>query len=141
MTCPGTAAVLLPRFHRATFGPPPAVESTLAELAAGQLFVLPSEASSLKTYSPRPSVVHEKVNVAPVAPDRTVALAGLGLPHVDGPPIAVIAPGETPVMVVEALLTVSETVTGVPEVTTLLLTAIAVVSPAPSLPSTAAMGE
>src|SRR5438045_6672414 len=120
MTCPGTASVVLPRFHRATFGPPPAVESTLAELAAGQSFVLPSEASSPKTYSPRPSVVHEKVKVTPVAPDGTVALAGLGPPHVDGPPVAVIGPGETPVTVLDALLTVSETVTGVPDVTTLL---------------------
>src|SRR5436305_12356919 len=110
MTCPGAAAVLLPRFQTATFGPPPAVESTLAELAAGQLFVLPSEASSAKTYSPRLSVVQEKVKVTPVAPDGTVALAGLGLPHVDGPPVAVIDPGETPVIVLDALLTVSETV-------------------------------
>jgi len=88
-----------------------------------------------------PSVVQENVNVAPTAPDGTVALAGLGLPHVAGPPVAVIGPGETPGTVLDALLTDSETVTGVPDATTLLLTAIEVVNPAPSLPSTAAIGE
>ena len=52
------------------------------QLRPGQKFVDPSSASSLNTYSPSSSVVHEKVKLTPVLPTGTLALAGLGLPHV-----------------------------------------------------------
>src|SRR5436305_224322 len=118
---PGAASVLPPRFQSATFGPPPATERTLAEEAVGQLFVPPSSASSLKMYSPRPSVVHVKTKLRPAPPAGTFPLAGLGLPQVNGPPVASIAPGATP-EIPNVLLTFSVTVTFAPVVTRLLLT-------------------
>ena len=113
MVWPGTAAVLLPRFQAATFGPPPAAERTLAELAAGQLVVsATSSASALKTYSPRSSVVHEKVKFTPAPPAGTLALAGLGPARGDAA-APLRSDGET-FVTATLLFTFSVTVTGRP---------------------------
>src|SRR6187431_3332093 len=96
MISPGTAAVLLPRFQVTTFGPPPATERTLAELAPGQLVVAAaSSASALNTYSPRSSNVHVQTKFTPAPPAGTFARAGVGPEQTAEPPLTPRSEGES----------------------------------------------
>ena len=93
---PGTGAVVLPRFHVTTFGPPLGADSTLAEVAEGQLVVpARSSASALKTYSPRSRSVHDQTKFTPAPPAGTFAMAGLGPVHVASPPPTLRSDGDT----------------------------------------------
>src|SRR5215213_2643927 len=92
----GTAAVLLPRFQETTFGPPPAVDRTLAEVAVGQLVVAAAlSAPALNTYSPSSDKVHVQTKLTPVVPAGTVAVAGVGAGHRARPPLTESSEGDT----------------------------------------------
>src|SRR5436190_19454937 len=128
MVEPPTAAVLLPRFQVTTFGPPPAVESTLAELASGQLVVaVASFAPALKTYSARSLSVHDQAKLTPAPPAGTLPLAGIGPVQVALPPLMPMSSGAT-LLTATLLLTFRVRLTVTPCATTLLLTDIAVSS-------------
>src|SRR4051812_15487128 len=114
MIDPPTGGVLVPRFHVTTFGPPPADESTLDELASGQLVVAAaSSAEPLKTYSPRSFSVQEKTKLTPAPPAGTLAVAGVGPVQVAVPPLMPSSEGVT-LFTAVLLLAFSVTLTAPP---------------------------
>ena len=94
-----------------TLGPPLGADSTLAEVAAGQLVVpATSSAPAVKTYSPRSVSVHDQTKFTPAPPAGTFAMAGVGPVHVASPPPTLRSDGET-FVTATLLFTFSVTVT------------------------------
>src|SRR6186997_1589688 len=114
------------------------MDSTLDELASGQLFVPPSSAPALKTYSPRSPSVQDHTKFRPAPPFGTVPLAGVGPVQVAEPPSMPRSVGET-FGTTALFLTLRVTVTEAGWVTTLLVTVMAV-RKFPSTPGSAAIG-
>src|SRR5947208_1208258 len=119
MVEPPTAAVLLPRFHATTLAPPPAADSTLAELAEGHSVVAAgSAAAALKVYSPTSLSVQDQTKFTPPPPPGTLAAVGDGPAHEKPPPPAATSVGDT-LLTAVLLFTLSVTVTLPPWLTKL----------------------